>query len=58
MCIYTVKNPQRGCSTPPNVPKLGVFTWLQESYQWKKKKYVTFGGVAHPPREIFLIFAF
>ena len=34
MCIYTVKKqklkkiikkiPQRGCATPPNVPKLGV----------------------------------
>ena len=30
MCIYTdknkffKKNPQEGCSTPPNVPKLGV----------------------------------
>ena len=30
MCIYTVKkqefkkNPQWGCVTPPNVPKLGV----------------------------------
>ena len=28
MCIYTVKkqhlNPQGGCATPPNVPKLGV----------------------------------
>ena len=33
MCIYTVKgqkkfiikkNPQRGCATTPNVPKLGV----------------------------------
>ena len=26
MCIYTVKkkNPQGGCATPPNVPKLSV----------------------------------
>ena len=32
MCIYTVKkifffnfkNPQGGCATPPNIPKLGV----------------------------------
>ena len=30
MCIYTLKNlklknSSRGCATPPNVPKLGVF---------------------------------